>query len=90
MVRLWRNLSYLHANEARRLEEEAKELQEESRGRRDSRRRTDSQRRRIERKLARFETDIEKAREAFAALRIKIRGAGFIIDDAFRDIFEKN
>ncbi len=37
MVRLWRNLSYLHGNEALRLAEEAKELQEDLRGGQDSR-----------------------------------------------------
>lgn len=91
MVRLWRNLSYLHANEARRLAEEATEMREDLRsGQRNARGRSESQRRRIDRKLDRFDKDIEKAREAFGELRVKIRDAGFIIDDAFRDIFGKD
>jgi len=87
MVRLWRNLSYLHANEAARLAKEAEELQEDRRTGRDARR-TGARRRGLDRRLQRYEADIEKASEAYEALRVKISDAGFIIDDSDRDIFD--
>ncbi|MEE9296444.1 MAG: tetratricopeptide repeat-containing serine protease family protein [Phycisphaerae bacterium] len=84
LLHLWRVTTRLHQLEGRRLTEQLAELQEQpGRSARGPGGRTlsESQRRRIEQKIAQIERDIEKAAEGIEALGVKIRQAGFIIDD---------
>ena len=85
LLHLWRITRLLQRTESARLLEQLTVLQEQSNDRstrrKSGRTLSDSQRRRIDQKITQTRRDIEAAQEAGEELQIKIRQAGFIIDD---------
>jgi len=82
IVRLWRNVSYLHINEAGRLQAEQAKLNDASRSGSNNRARGGRDRRMRDAKLKRLKRDQEKALEAFEKMQRQLADAGFIIDDS--------
>ncbi len=87
LVRLWRNVSYLHANEGRRLQQEGTDLQAELQ---DENPRSEAKRRQFESKITRTERNSEEAFEEFQKMQVKLRDAGFIIDDSEIELTDAN
>ena len=86
VVRLWRAEAGLHRGEIVRLNQEQGEVKEQERD--DSRRRSEARRRQFEQKLERIARNIEEAQQALVEIQIKMRSAGFIIDDPDRDVVD--
>ncbi len=82
IVRLWRNLSYMHINEASRLQAEQAKANQADDSRSSRRGRGGNARRLREAKLERLKRDQDKALEAFEHVQRQLSDAGFIIDDS--------
>ncbi len=83
LVRLWRVVANLHRNELGRMQADRQKVEEELRQR--GGRRNESRQRLLNQRLERLARDSEKATAGIQETQIKIREAGFIIDDPNKD-----